>query len=45
MRKIMPEIDVVSGAAVEPGLLEAIAIFRKQTGHDVKITFATTVSF
>lgn len=38
----MPEINVLSGAAVEPGLLEAVAIFRKRTGHNVRIAFATT---
>jgi molybdate transport system substrate-binding protein len=27
---------------VEPGLLAAVELFRKQTGHDVRITFATT---
>src|SRR5436305_4478410 len=36
------EIKVLSGAAVEPGLIAAGDIFRKQTGADVKITFATT---
>jgi len=38
----MPEINVLSGAAVEPGLLAAVELFRKQTGHDVRISFATT---
>ena len=36
------EINVLSGAAVEPGLIVAADIFRKRTGHNVKITFATT---
>jgi molybdate transport system substrate-binding protein len=36
------EINVLSGAAVEPGLVVAADLFRKQTGHNVKITFATT---
>jgi molybdate transport system substrate-binding protein len=36
------EISVLSGAAVEPGLIAAADIFRKRTGHGVKITFATT---
>ncbi len=40
--KIMPEINVLSGAAVEPGLLAAVELFRKQSGYDVRITFATT---
>jgi len=35
-------INVLSGAAVEPGLLAAVDVFRKQTGSDVGITFATT---
>ena len=36
------EINVLSGAAVEPGLLAAADIFRQRTGHNVRITFATT---
>jgi len=36
------EINVLSGAAVEPGLIAAADLFRKGTGHNVKITFATT---
>src|SRR5258707_8099236 len=36
------EINVLSGAAVEPGLVAATDIFRKQTGRDVRIAFATT---
>src|SRR6267154_2405750 len=36
------EINVLSGAAVEPGLVAAVDLFRKRTGHNVKITFATT---
>jgi molybdate transport system substrate-binding protein len=36
------EINVLSGAAVEPGLVAAAEAFRKQTGNNVKITFATT---
>ena len=36
------EISVLSGAAVEPGLLAATDIFRERTGRKVKITFATT---
>jgi molybdate transport system substrate-binding protein len=35
-------IDVLSGAAVEPGLVAATDIFRKRTGSNVRITFATT---
>jgi molybdate transport system substrate-binding protein len=36
------EINVLSGAAVEPGLVAAADIFRRRTGANVKITFATT---
>ena len=45
MRKIIPlatEINVLSGAAVEPALIAAADVFRKRTGNNVKITFATT---
>lgn len=36
------EINVLSGAAVEPGLVAAADIFRKRTGNSVKIAYATT---
>ena len=36
------EIQVLSGAAVEPGLIPAAGIFREQTGGNVVVTFATT---
>jgi molybdate transport system substrate-binding protein len=36
------EINVLSGAAVEPALLAAADVFRRRTGANVKITFATT---
>ena len=36
------EINVLSGAAVEPGLVAAADIFGKRTGNSVKIRFATT---
>src|SRR3954454_6035834 len=36
------EINVLSGAAVEPGLVTAAHLFRERAGHSVKITFATT---
>jgi molybdate transport system substrate-binding protein len=36
------EINVLSGAAVEPALISAAAVFGKRTGNSVKITFATT---
>jgi molybdate transport system substrate-binding protein len=35
------EIRVLSAGAVEPGLKAAAAAFRKQSGHEVKITFNT----
>src|SRR4051812_9107097 len=45
MRKIISlalEINVLSGAAVEPALIAAADVFRKRTGNNIKITFATT---
>jgi molybdate transport system substrate-binding protein len=36
------EINVLSGAAVEPGLHAAADIYRKQTGNQIEIAFATT---
>ena len=36
------EVQVMSGQAVEAGLIVAADIFRRQTGTDVKITYATT---
>jgi molybdate transport system substrate-binding protein len=36
------EINVLSGAAVEPGLVAATDIFRRRTGGRVRITYATT---
>lgn len=36
------DVTVMSGAAVEAGLVVAADAFRKQTGNNVKITFATT---
>ena len=35
-------INVLSGAAVEPGLVAATDIFRKRTDKNVRITYATT---
>jgi molybdate transport system substrate-binding protein len=35
-------INVLSGAAVEPGILAATDVFRERTGNTVNITFATT---
>ncbi|HSN40648.1 MAG TPA: substrate-binding domain-containing protein [Burkholderiales bacterium] len=35
------EIKVLSAGAVEPGLKAAAAAFRKESGHEAKITFAT----
>jgi len=45
MRTMIPlatEINVLSGAAVEPALLVAADVFRTRTGNNVKIAFATT---
>jgi molybdate transport system substrate-binding protein len=45
MREIISsaaEINVLSGAAVEPALLAAADVFRQRTGNTVRITFATT---
>ncbi len=36
------EVHVMSGAAVEAGLIVAAEAFRKQTGNNIRITFATT---
>ena len=35
------EIRVLSAGAVEPGIVKVIDVFRRKTGHDVKINFAT----
>jgi len=35
------EVHVLSGGAVEPGLVIAADAFRKETGNEVKISFAT----
>lgn len=35
------EIRVLSAGAVEPGMVKVIDAFRRATGHDVKVTFAT----
>ena len=36
------EINVLSGAAVEPALIAAADVFRERTGNNLKIAFATT---
>ena len=36
------EIHVLSAGAIEPGLLDAVEVFREQCGRDVRITWATT---
>lgn len=36
------EIHVLSAGAIEPGLLDAVEVFREQSGRDVRITWATT---
>src|SRR5262245_33330458 len=35
------EIKVLSAGAVAPGMMKVIDAFRRETGHDVKVTFAT----
>jgi molybdate transport system substrate-binding protein len=35
------EIRMLSAGAVKPGLLKVIEAFRRETGHEIKITFAT----
>ena len=35
------EIRVLSAGAVAPGMIKVIDAFQSETGHDVKITFAT----
>jgi molybdate transport system substrate-binding protein len=35
------EISVLSAGAVQPGLVKVIDAFRRETGHDVKVVFAT----
>src|SRR5262249_325221 len=45
MRKIIPpaiEINVLSGAAIEPALIAAADVFRDRTGNKINIKFATT---
>ncbi len=36
------EVKVLSAGAVEPGLHKAVELFKKASGHDVKIQFNTT---
>src|SRR5262249_51180613 len=35
------EITVLSAGAVEPGLVKVLDAFRRETGHDVRASFAT----
>jgi len=35
------EIKVLSAGAVAPGMMKVIDAFHRETGHDVKVTFAT----
>jgi molybdate transport system substrate-binding protein len=35
------EISVLSAGAVEPGLARVVGAFRRETGHNVKVAFAT----
>jgi molybdate transport system substrate-binding protein len=34
-------IKLLSAGAVSPGLVQVVAAFRRETGHDVKVSFAT----
>ena len=36
------EIHILSAGAIEPGLLDAVEVFREQSGREVRITWATT---
>jgi molybdate transport system substrate-binding protein len=38
---VATEIKVLSAGAVEPGIVKVIDSYRRETGHDVKVTFAT----
>jgi molybdate transport system substrate-binding protein len=38
---VAAEIKVLSAGAIEPGVAKAIDAFRRETGHDVKVFFAT----
>jgi molybdate transport system substrate-binding protein len=40
-KAVATEIKVLSAGAVEPGMVKVIDSFRRETGHDVKATFAT----
>ena len=35
------EINVISAGAIEPGLIAAVEAFRKESGRDVRVTWAT----
>jgi molybdate transport system substrate-binding protein len=35
------ELNVLSGGAIEPGLLAAVEAFKKESGHQVNVKFAT----
>ena len=35
------EINVLSAGAVQPGMVKVIDAFRHETGHEVKVAFAT----
>src|SRR5687767_6465392 len=35
------EIRVLSAGAVQPGMAKVIQTFRRETGHDLQVTFAT----
>jgi molybdate transport system substrate-binding protein len=38
---VAAKIKVLSAGAVEPGMVKVIDTFRRETGHDVTVTFAT----
>jgi molybdate transport system substrate-binding protein len=41
---VATEIKVLSAGAVQPGMVKVIDSFRRETGHGVKVTFATAPS-
>jgi len=41
---VATEIKVLSAGAVQPGMVKVIDSFRRETGHDVTVTFATAPS-
>jgi molybdate transport system substrate-binding protein len=41
---VATEIKVLSAGAVQPGMVKVIDSFRRETGHDITVTFATAPS-